>query len=156
MKEVAQIKSLQYSMNTSWSPHVWLHVATCTTCLLASNDGWVDSWVMGGVLCMCPPLSNDYCVACNSVISLWFSYIIEEEKDAINLNEKGTKVAAHYFLNVPAGGEATVRLRICDDSCKSSIGKYSHFFFPLSFCCLKNQQPPLNFLVCLLSCSQTF
>jgi hypothetical protein len=39
-------------------------------------------------------------------------YIINGERDAINPEKSGTKAAAVYQLQVPAGGEATVRLRL--------------------------------------------
>ena len=42
--------------------------------------------------------------------------MVNKEHSAVNSNNRGTKTAAHYVLEVPAGGEATVRLRICDDS----------------------------------------
>lgn len=44
------------------------------------------------------------------------SYVINKEKAAINPNRKGTKVAAYYNLNVPAGQERQVYLRLTDDS----------------------------------------
>ena len=37
-------------------------------------------------------------------------YIISGEKGAVNPNKVGTKAAAHYVLNVPAGGSKTIRL----------------------------------------------
>ncbi len=41
-------------------------------------------------------------------------YFIEGERDAVNPDRVGTKVAAHYPLNIPAGRTVTVRLRLND------------------------------------------
>ena len=40
------------------------------------------------------------------------SYLIAGQRDAINPGGTGTKAAAHYALEVPAGGSRTVRLRL--------------------------------------------
>ncbi|MBR8832775.1 MAG: glucosidase [Stigonema ocellatum SAG 48.90 = DSM 106950] len=42
------------------------------------------------------------------------NYIIEGSKDAVNPNQIGTKVAAHYVLTIAPGETKTVRLRLCD------------------------------------------
>ena len=39
-------------------------------------------------------------------------YVIAGEKDAVNPAHTGTKAAAHYVLDVPAGGSKVVRLRL--------------------------------------------
>jgi len=39
-------------------------------------------------------------------------YVISGKKDAVNPTRMGTKAAAHYVLNVPAGGARVVRLRL--------------------------------------------
>jgi len=39
-------------------------------------------------------------------------YLVSGERDAVNPAKTGTKAAAHYALNVPAGGSTTVRLRL--------------------------------------------
>jgi hypothetical protein len=41
-------------------------------------------------------------------------YLVEGRKDAINAEGGGTKAAAHYRLSIPAGRQATVRLRLSD------------------------------------------
>jgi hypothetical protein len=41
-------------------------------------------------------------------------YVVEGRKEAVNADGVGTKAAAHYRLAVPAGGTATVRLRLSD------------------------------------------
>ncbi len=41
-------------------------------------------------------------------------YVVHGNHHAINPDQTGTKAAAHYVLNVPAGGESTVTLRLCN------------------------------------------
>jgi hypothetical protein len=41
-------------------------------------------------------------------------YVVHGRKDAVNPAKAGTKAAAHYTLQVPAGGSAVVRLRLAD------------------------------------------
>jgi hypothetical protein len=41
-------------------------------------------------------------------------YVIEGRPEAVNPAGTGTKAAAHYRVNVPAGGSATVRLRLSE------------------------------------------
>ena len=43
------------------------------------------------------------------------SYVTNKEMTAINPGRKGTKVAAYYVLNVPAGEERQVYLRLTDE-----------------------------------------
>lgn len=40
-------------------------------------------------------------------------YLIAGKKDAVNPAKQGTKAAAHYTLEVPAGGSTVIRLRLC-------------------------------------------
>jgi hypothetical protein len=42
------------------------------------------------------------------------SYIVHGQKEAVNPEKKGTKVAAHYRLALPAGGSQVVRLRLSE------------------------------------------
>ena len=42
------------------------------------------------------------------------NYIIHGQKDAVNPNQIGTKVAAHHVLTIARGETKTVRLRLCD------------------------------------------
>src|SRR5262245_2971394 len=42
------------------------------------------------------------------------SYLIHGQKEAVNPENKGTKVAAHYRLNVPGGGSQAIRLRLSE------------------------------------------
>lgn len=44
------------------------------------------------------------------------NYIVHGRKDAVNPNQIGTKVAAHYLLNIGAGETKIVRLRLSDNS----------------------------------------
>ena len=41
-------------------------------------------------------------------------FVVGGETDAVNPERVGTKAAAHYVLDVPAGGSATVRLRLAE------------------------------------------
>jgi hypothetical protein len=41
-------------------------------------------------------------------------YVVRGERGAVNPERRGTKVAARYVLDVPAGGEAAVRLRFTE------------------------------------------
>ncbi len=40
------------------------------------------------------------------------NYVIHGQQNAVNPERKGTKAAAHYQLIVPAGGQASVRVRL--------------------------------------------
>ena len=40
------------------------------------------------------------------------NYMVHGQRDAVNPQQTGTKVAAHYMLTVPAGGSQAVRLRL--------------------------------------------
>jgi mannosylglycerate hydrolase MGH1-like protein len=51
-------------------------------------------------------------------------YVISGEKDAVNPAHTGTKAAAHYVLDVPAGGSKVVRLRL---NAKSTAQVFSDF-----------------------------
>jgi hypothetical protein len=42
------------------------------------------------------------------------SYVVHGQKEAVNPEKKGTKVAAHYRFTVPAGGSQVVRLRLTE------------------------------------------
>ena len=61
------------------------------------------------------------------------NYIVHGQSEAVNPEKRGTKVAAHYRLSVPAGGCQTVRLRLSDAvpaSFAESKGKPSGPFGP--------------------------
>ncbi len=42
-------------------------------------------------------------------------YVVNGQTDAVNLNGHGTKAAWHYALEIPAGGEVVLRLRLAPD-----------------------------------------
>jgi Mannosylglycerate hydrolase MGH1-like glycoside hydrolase domain len=42
------------------------------------------------------------------------NYVVHNEKDAVNPEQKGTKVAAQYRMTVPAGASKVIRLRLTD------------------------------------------
>ena len=52
------------------------------------------------------------------------SYLVQGEKEAINPHSRGTKVAGHYVLDVPGGGEVCIKARLCD---KESLPSGSPF-----------------------------
>ena len=49
-------------------------------------------------------------------------YLIDDEKDAINPKKKGTKVAAHYPLEVEGGQEVVVQLRLSSKAFDAKTG----------------------------------
>lgn len=48
-------------------------------------------------------------------MSVVFRFLINGEKDALKPDQRGTKAAAHYVLDVPAGEKVSVKLRLCGD-----------------------------------------
>src|SRR5262245_11837206 len=54
-------------------------------------------------------------------------YIVHGDAAAVNPEKKGTKVAAHYQLNVPPGGCQTVRLRLTPAAPKTAGNPFSDF-----------------------------
>ena len=55
-------------------------------------------------------------------------YVVHGQRDAINPQRVGTKAAAHYSLNVPAGGQASVRLRFAAPSQQDPFDKFDQIF----------------------------
>jgi mannosylglycerate hydrolase MGH1-like protein len=57
-------------------------------------------------------------------------YVVRAASDKVNPELRGTKAAAHYRLNVPAGGELTVRLRLtpADLGSKSAFTNFEQTF----------------------------
>ena len=51
-------------------------------------------------------------------------YVISGQRDAVNPEKTGTKAAAHYVLDVPAGGSEVVRLRLSPQPVSDSFGKF--------------------------------
>ena len=55
-------------------------------------------------------------------------YTISGRGEAINPAKAGTKAAAHYLLDVPAGGSATVRLRLTAGKVNNAFGGFDKIF----------------------------
>ncbi len=55
-------------------------------------------------------------------------YIVRGEKGALNSSHNGTKAAAHYQLAIPAGGSATVRLRLANANLNQPFGDFEKLF----------------------------
>jgi hypothetical protein len=55
-------------------------------------------------------------------------YLISDRGDAVNPAREGTKAAAHYSLDVPAGGSQAVRLRLTASSLTDSFGSFEDTF----------------------------
>jgi hypothetical protein len=56
------------------------------------------------------------------------SYVIGGNRDAVNPAWAGTKAAAHYTLEVPAGGSSTVRLRLTAHPSANAFGEFESTF----------------------------
>jgi Mannosylglycerate hydrolase MGH1-like glycoside hydrolase domain len=58
-------------------------------------------------------------------------YVVHGRKDAVNPAELGTKAAAHYVLDIPAGGKVVLRLRLFaeDEAPKQPFGHEFHWVF---------------------------
>lgn len=55
-------------------------------------------------------------------------YVVDGIKDAINPEQFGSKMAAHYKLNVPAGGSEVVRLRLRASACSEPLDEFDSTF----------------------------
>jgi hypothetical protein len=55
-------------------------------------------------------------------------YVIAGARDAVNPAKKGTKAAAHYTLEVPAGGSRILRLRLNTETTDNSFEKFDSIF----------------------------
>ena len=55
-------------------------------------------------------------------------YIISGRNEAVNPAKTGTKAAAHYALDIPAGGSKTVRLRLAAAQIKDAFGGFDRIF----------------------------
>ena len=55
-------------------------------------------------------------------------YVISGNANAVNPAKAGTKAAAHYVLNVPAGGSKTVRLRLSARPAADGFTKFDEIF----------------------------
>jgi hypothetical protein len=55
-------------------------------------------------------------------------YVISGARDAVNPSKSGTKAAAHYVLEVPAGGTKDVRLRLSPKPTTGAFGTFDRIF----------------------------
>ena len=55
-------------------------------------------------------------------------YVISDRREAVNPSRMGTKAAAHYRLEVPAGGSKVVRLRLSTKSPADPFGTFDETF----------------------------
>ena len=55
-------------------------------------------------------------------------YVISGVHDAVNPEKKGTKAAAHYVLDVPAGGSKVVRLRLSAKPASTAFATFDQIF----------------------------
>ena len=55
-------------------------------------------------------------------------YVIAGEKTAVNPAKTGTKAAAHYVLDVPAGQSKVVRLRLSAKPAADAFARFDKIF----------------------------
>ena len=55
-------------------------------------------------------------------------YVISGRREAVNPGKTGTKAAAHYVLDVPAGGSRTVRVRLANAKVRDAFGGFENIF----------------------------
>jgi len=55
-------------------------------------------------------------------------YFVKQRKDAVNAAQTGTKAAAHYELDVPAGKTVAIRLRLVDTAPRSTPALFGAVF----------------------------
>jgi len=55
-------------------------------------------------------------------------YVISGKREAVNPSRTGTKAAAHYCLEVPAGGSKVVRLRLRAEPLADPFGTFDEIF----------------------------
>ena len=55
-------------------------------------------------------------------------YVVHGNANTVNPAKTGTKAAAHYVLDVPAGGSKVVRLRLSAKSAADAFGKFDQIF----------------------------
>jgi len=56
------------------------------------------------------------------------NYVISGSRHAVNPNQTGTKAAAHYRLEVPAGGSTVVRLRLSETPAADAFSSFDETF----------------------------
>ena len=55
-------------------------------------------------------------------------YVVGGKKDAVNPAKTGSKAAAHYVLDVPAGGSKTLRLQLSSKPASDAFAKFDKIF----------------------------
>jgi len=55
-------------------------------------------------------------------------YLISGNREAVSPSKVGSKVAAHYRLELPAGGNKTVRLRLSEAECNNPFAEFDEVF----------------------------
>jgi len=56
------------------------------------------------------------------------TYLVSGQRDAVNPAHVGTKAAAHYVLDVPAGGSQTIRIRLAAAAPKDGFRDFDRIF----------------------------
>ena len=57
------------------------------------------------------------------------NYVVNDNKEAINSTQIGSKFSAHYQLSIPPGESQTIQLRLCDsDSLSDPFAEYENIF----------------------------
>ena len=57
------------------------------------------------------------------------NYVVNGDRDAVNLDNKGTKFSAHYQLSIPPGESRSIELRLCDsDSLQNPFADFDELF----------------------------
>ena len=93
----------------------WLHCDAATELLFTENE--TNTQRLWG-----QPNASPY------VKDAFHAYVIAGQSEAVNPAQTGTKAAAHYVLDVPAGGSATVRLRLAAARSKNPFGDFETIF----------------------------
>jgi hypothetical protein len=101
---------------TLWFRNTWSWGKTVSKPMLRASDGAIRA---------SHPELGDYTLSCEGSPELLFTenetgrkdafheYVIRGNAERINPAREGTKAAARYVLEVPAGGASVVRLRLC-------------------------------------------
>ena len=55
-------------------------------------------------------------------------YVIRGKKDAVNPRKTGTKAAAHYVLDIPAGGSKVIRMRLSAKPAANAFAQFDDMF----------------------------
>jgi hypothetical protein len=94
----------------------WLHCDGAPELLFTENESNTQR------------LWNQPNVATPYVKDAFHQYIISDRGEAVNPAKTGTKVAAHYSLEVPAGGSKTIRLRLASARIDNAFSGFEKIF----------------------------